>query len=124
MTDRENGRCASGRDDVELYGRGDLGVQPDGDGVRAHRFDRVAHLDPALVDCRTAGVLDSGDDVRRRHRAEQPPGLARSDLEGYRSSLQPGLDVVGSVQVPDLADRPGAPDRVELLLATASPPDC
>jgi hypothetical protein len=114
----------SGRDDVELNGRGNRGVQSNHNGVCSHRLDRVGHLDSALVDRRAAGLFDGGDNVPTASRAEQTSGFARADEQRHRCGLQPGPDLTCRVQVSDFTDRPGAPDRVELLLATASPPDC
>src|SRR5262249_60201673 len=70
----------SGADDLDVECGADLGMQADRDLVRTNGLDRVAYLDPALVQTRAACRADRVGDVRRPHRAEQPPAGAGPGL--------------------------------------------
>src|SRR5262245_11464047 len=113
----------SGRYDVEREARRDLRVDPDVDVVRAERLDRLADLDPALVDVRAAGGTYRRDDVGHRDRAEQPTTGAGADLEVHRLRLELRLDLLGVPEIADLADLAGLLDRRDLLLSALGPLD-
>ena len=73
----------SGADDLDVQRGADLRVQPDRNLVRPEGLDRVAHLDAAPVEFGAARGADRGRDVRRAHRAEQPPGSACLGLQPH-----------------------------------------
>src|SRR6266487_6486512 len=75
------GGRGSAAGDLDVECGADLGMQADGDLVRPDGLDRVAYLDPALVQARPAGRADGLGDVRRAYRAEQPAGGASPGLE-------------------------------------------
>ena len=70
------GRRWSGGDHVDVDPGCHVVVQADGDLVDPQGLDRVADLDPALVDLGPARALDRGGDVGGGHGAEQAAGLA------------------------------------------------
>src|SRR6202034_3694286 len=63
--------CGLSAGDLDVDRGGHLGVQPHLDAVRARGLDRVGDHDRALVDVRTARILQRGRDVRGADRAEQ-----------------------------------------------------
>src|SRR5580704_91784 len=96
-------------------------MQPHGDLVGADRLDRVANLDLAPVQVRTACGLNSRRDVRRRDRAEQPAARTRA---GLQADLQAGKLLGGGLRVVDTADLAclASPlDQVDLLLGAPAP---
>src|SRR3954464_3394966 len=99
-------------------------MQSHRDAVGADRLDRLVHSQRSLVEGRTARGGDRVDDVRRRHRSEEAPGLTGAHLELDRQSSQLTLDLVRVVEIADRASVTGTLDRDDLLLASAAPRQC
>src|SRR6478735_8054435 len=92
--------CGSGRgDDLHGEGRDDLGVQPDGDLVVADGLDRLADLDPPLVDRRAAGLADGLDDVGAGDGTEEAAAGAGADRQREGEALELGLQLAGVAEV-------------------------
>ena len=93
-------RGCSARDDRDLHLRGDLRVQPDRDGVRAHRLDLAGHLDGPLVEGGAACGAHGVDDVAGRDRAEEATGIAcRLGLHRERELAELARNFLGVVEV-------------------------
>src|SRR5690625_4016006 len=89
----------------------------------ADGLDRIADLDTALINRWPTGRFDRVGDIGRRHRTEQPAALARSLVQPDGHAAELLGDLLGIVEVADIARIAGAADLVNLLLATARPPD-
>src|SRR5690606_347874 len=111
------------RQDRDLEGRRDLGVQAYADLVLSGGLDRGGQLQPSAVERRPTGRLDRLDDLRRRDRPEQTATGAGPRRQAY---IEPGQllgDLGGVLPVTDLACLPGAPDGGDILLPAPGPPD-
>ena len=81
----------------------------------------VRDLDPAPVEFRAARLPHRVGDVRRAHRAEQPPLRAGPHVQPDGERGQPLGRLLGVVQAADVPGRAGPLDQVDLLLGAAGP---
>src|SRR5690606_20346232 len=106
---------------LDVDGRRDLGVQLDGDLVRAGALDRVDDLDAAAVDLGPAGGLHGVGDVARGDRAEQAAGLAGAGGQAHLQGAELAGDFLGGADVADLTGGARLADGLDLALGAAGP---
>src|SRR6478735_6402388 len=116
---------ASAGDDVQVDRRVELVVHLHGHLVGAQGLDRVAEDDLALVDrvLLAGGRVDRPGDVADGDRTEQAAARTGADRQVDGRTLELGLDLLGVVEVADLAARARGPDGLDGALAALGPAD-
>ena len=82
---------------------GHFGVELDRHRVVANGLDSGSNGDAALVQIGTSSVNDCGSDIGRRDRTEQATGVTSIGTQDNFDSAQLCLDVVGVIEVANLA---------------------
>src|SRR5690606_11826442 len=96
-------------------------AQSNGRLMLTRRLDRRGDLDLAPVDLAEASGGDRSGNVGGLHRTEQTAAPASLDRQLHRRRLQARLEVLSLLNRGVLARSAGRLDRLDLLLATASP---
>src|SRR5881397_1715070 len=94
-----------------------------GDAMRADGLDRVRQLDASPVEGGAARSFHGFGDVGGGHRTEQPAAITCPTRQPDIQGLQGRCDVLRLTEVADLTHFACAPDRRDLLLPAARPPD-